>query len=254
MKLFETLGSHGVFLFQVFRAALSAPVPGRVILAQVATISERALPLVLTSGIFVGAILVLQLQLILAKYDAQSLLGGICSSTLIREVGPLIISFLLAGKVGAFTTAELGSMAVTEQLEAMKCLGTDPIQSLVVPRWIGIFLSSQLLLGLGLGISIAGAMACAVLLFDLNSIQFFSSLPQFISGSAFFESWIKSATYGGIVATVSCYQGIRTSGGAQGVGRSVTRAATLINLGVVLANFFINTFLEAIQSLWRGLS
>src|SRR4029077_12204370 len=123
--------------------------------------SWRSLLTVMFSGVFVGAIMVVQFSMMLGKYDALSFLGGLNTSALVREVGPLIISFLLAGKIGAFTAAELGTMRVTEQIDAIECLGTNPIQYLIVPRFVGIVISSVILLLIGLLISIGGAMLVA---------------------------------------------------------------------------------------------
>jgi phospholipid/cholesterol/gamma-HCH transport system permease protein len=217
-------------------------------MAQVASVSIRSLSTVVFAGIFVGAILVLQLNLILAKYDAQTLLGGLNTSTVVREVGPLIISILLAGKVGAYTAAELGTMRVTEQIDAIECLGTNPIQYLIVPRLIGIIISSLILLGIGLLISIGGSMMVASVHSGINFLEFANSIPKFTSVWTVVGAALKSIIYGTIVAAVACHKGYTASGGARGVGKAVNQAALYTNFYILIANFLTSNLL---QFLWE---
>lgn len=132
------LGGVSLFLTKIFKTFAKTRGNTQAILEQIAYVSYRSMSTVAFAGFFVGAILVLQFNLILSQYDAQTLLGGLNTSAVIRQVGPLIISFLLAGKIGAYTAAELGTMRVTEQIDAIECLGTNPFQYLVVPRFVGI--------------------------------------------------------------------------------------------------------------------
>lgn len=236
----------GIFLFflKVLRTFCETRGNFKPILHQIAVVSIRSISTVAFSGIFVGAILVLQLNLILSKYDAQTFLGGLNTSTVIREVGPLIMSFLLAGKIGAFTAAELGTMRVTEQIDAIECLGTNPIQYLIVPRMIGITISSLILLFIGMTISIGGAMAVASAFCGINPVQFASTIPRFTSIWTLGAAMVKSLQYGSIVAAVSCHKGYTASGGARGVGRAVTGAAIYTNLYIVIANFVCTNILD----------
>ena len=202
---------------------------------------------ILFSGFFVGAILVIQFHLMLSKYDAVTLLGGLNTSATIREVGPLIISFLLAGKVGAYTAAELGTMRVTEQIDAIRCLGRVPVHYLIVPRFIAIVLCSLLLLVFGVLVGVAGSMVVAVELYNMNFLQYMESIPRFTGIWTIIAGVFKSLVYGLIVAAVSTYKGYFASGGAQGVGRAVTECAVYTNLLIVFANSFTSYFLENVQ-------
>lgn len=247
--LLYELGSVATFFFRTLQVFFKTKGNFKPILEQITRISIQSLPTVAFSGIFVGAILVLQFDLILAKYDALSFLGGLNTSSVIREVGPLLISFLLAGKIGAFTAAELGTMRVTEQIDAIECLGADPMQYLVVPRFIGIVISSLILLQIGLVVSIGGSIVIANLLCGLNPLQFIAGIPRFTNGWTIFGGAFKSFVYGLIVAAVSCHQGFTTSGGAKGVGKAVTRAAIFTNFYIVIANSFTSNLLEMIYEL-----
>lgn len=221
---------------------------------QIAQVSYRSLATILFSGFFVGAILVIQFYLMLSKYDATSMLGGLNASATIREIGPLIISFLLAGKVGAYTAAELGTMKVTEQIDAIRCLGTNPLEYLIVPRFIAIIVSATLLLFFGLLVGIFGSVLVADSLYNINPLQFLESIPRFASLWTLFGGVFKSIVYGTIVALVSTYKGYTASGGAKGVGIAVTQCAVYTNLLITLANSFTSIILNWLQSFVTFLS
>lgn len=252
LSVLQEIGQFASFILEVAKTTSRTRGNLGKIMEQVAEVSYRSLPTVAFAGVFIGAILVLQFNTILAKYDAQVFLGGLNSSALIREVGPLIISFMLAGKIGAYTAAELGTMRVTEQIDAIECLGTHPIQYLIVPRFVGIILSSLILLAIGLMVSIAGSMGVASALCGMNPLQYVSTIPRFTGIAALTGGMFRSLVYGTIVASVSCYEGYTAKGGASGVGRAVTRAAIFTNLYIVIANFLTSTFLDAVAVLWEG--
>ncbi|MBI3542833.1 MAG: ABC transporter permease [Deltaproteobacteria bacterium] len=252
LNFFQEIGGLWLFSRQVKRTWLTTfgeSLP--MVIEQIGYVGMRSLTTVCFAGFFVGAILVIQLNLMLAQYDAQSMLGGLVTSGCIREVGPLIISFLLAGKVGAYTTAELGTMRVTEQVDAVRCLGTNPLQYLVVPRFIAIVVCSLLLLVFGLLVGLLGSMCVASLLYNMNPLQYLSSVPRFADGWTVFCGVFKSFVYGLIVASVSTYKGYNASGGAKGVGKAVTECAVYTNLLIVFANSFSSIFLDGLHETWR---
>jgi phospholipid/cholesterol/gamma-HCH transport system permease protein len=246
------LGGLALFLRELWRTFWRTSGNTRPIIAQMAYVSFRSLSTVAFAGLFVGAILVLQFNLMLQQYEAQTFLGGLNTSAVVREVGPLIISFLLAGKIGAFTAAELGTMRVTEQIDAIECLGTNPLQYLVLPRFIAIILSSVILLMIGLMVSILGAMLVARAFCGINFLQYTQSIPRFTGPDTLFAGMFRSAVYGTIVAGVACYKGYTATGGARGVGRAVTLAAIYTNLYIVIANFMTGAFLDFTGNLFSS--
>jgi phospholipid/cholesterol/gamma-HCH transport system permease protein len=262
VSFLNELGGLTLFLGRIFKTLFRSREESRAlrrsIIQQIAYVSYRSLGTIAFAGLFVGAILVLQFNQILTQYGAESLLGGLNTSTVIRQVGPLIISFLLAGKIGAFTAAELGTMRVTEQIDAVECLGTDPFQYLIVPRFVGIVASSVFLLTIGMIVSVAGAVLVAAVLCGVNPLQYISSIPRFVSGWSIFGGMIQAVLYGVIVAAVACYHGFTASGGARGVGRAVTLAAVYTNFYIVVANFVSNEVLgwlgEVGRSAWGLIS
>ncbi|MBI2606185.1 MAG: ABC transporter permease [Deltaproteobacteria bacterium] len=217
------------------------------VMEQISQVAYRSMGTILFSGFFVGAILVIQFYLMLSKYDATSLLGGLSASATIREIGPLIISFLLAGKIGAYTAAEIGTMKVTEQIDAIRCLGTNPMEYLVVPRFLAIVVSSALLLFFGLLVGILGSVLVADSLYSVNALQFLESIPRFAGLWTLFGGLFKSLVYGTIVAAVSTFKGYTASGGAKGVGIAVTQCAVYTNLLITLANSFTSMMLDGFQ-------
>ena len=161
----------------------------------------------------------------------------------------MIISFLLAGKVGAYTTAELANMRVTEQIDAIESLGTDPIQYLIIPRFFGVVLSSVVLLAIGLSVSVVGAILVAQSFGGINIYQYIASIPRFAGAWTLFEGLVRSTIFSTIVATVSTFKGYTASGGARGVGKAVTQSAIYINIYIVLGNFISSSLLEWIHDL-----
>jgi phospholipid/cholesterol/gamma-HCH transport system permease protein len=245
--LLRATGGTFLFFLRILNTARCTQGNARAILGQIAYVSWRSISTVAFAGVFVGAIMVLQFSVMLTRYDALSFLGGLTASSLVREVGPLIISFLLAGKIGAFTAAELGTMRVTEQIDAVECLGTDPIQYLIVPRFFGIIISSIFLLEIGLIVGIMGSMGVAAALGKSNPLQFAQSIPRITDGWALVSGGLKSLVFGTIVASVCCYQGFNASGGARGVGKAVTMAAVYTNFFIVLADFGTSEVVDFIR-------
>ncbi len=237
------LGQMAVFVRLVFRTYFKTQGNGPALFEQLVLVTFRSIPTVIFAGLFVGAILVLQFNTLLVRYDAQAFLGGLNTSAVIREVGPLIISFLLAGKVGAYTAAELGTLRVTEQIDAIRCLGTDPVRYLIVPRFLAIILASLILLTLALLVGILGSMAVANALCGINPLRYAVTIPRFLTPWIFLASLLKCGLYGFVVATVSCFQGYTAKNGARGVGKAVTQAAVATNLLIILAQFIASPIL-----------
>jgi phospholipid/cholesterol/gamma-HCH transport system permease protein len=249
VKTLEELGGSWIFFMRIIRTFRKTSGYKEAIIQQIAEVSTRTIGTVIFAGIFVGAILVLQFDVMLRRFDAQTLLGGLNTSATIREIGPMIISFLLAGKIGAFTTAELANMRVTEQIDAVESLGVSPIQYLIIPRFFAIVFSSVVLLAIGLSVSVVGSILVAQSFSGMNMYQYISSIPRFAGAWTIFEGLVRSIIFSTIVANTSTYKGYTASGGARGVGKAVTEAAIYINVYIVVANFISSSLLEWIHDL-----
>jgi phospholipid/cholesterol/gamma-HCH transport system permease protein len=244
LRILHEFGGTWLFFWNIIHTTWHTPGNWRAVNEQILLVTSRSISTVLFAGIFIGAILVLQFQVMLGRFDAIILLGGLNTSATIREVGPLIISFLLAGKIGAYTTAELANMRVTEQIDAVECLGTNPLQYLVVPRFFAIIYSSVLLLVAGLAISVIGSLLVATTSGGMNAYQYISSIPRFAGAWTIFEGLFRCTLFSTIVATVCTFKGYTASGGAKGVGKAVTESAIFTNVYIVLANFASSSVLE----------
>lgn len=243
----EEMGGGWIFFRRVMRTYRKTSGYREAIIQQIAEVSTRTIGTVIFAGLFVGAILVLQFDVMLRRFDAQTLLGGLNTSATIREIGPMIISFLLAGKIGAYTTAELANMRVTEQIDAVESLGVSPIQYLIIPRFIAIVLSSVVLLAIGLSVSVVGSILVAQSFGGMNVYQYIASIPRFAGAWTIFEGLVRSIIFSTIVANVSTHKGYTATGGARGVGRAVTQSAIYINVYIVIANFISSSLLEWIH-------
>ncbi len=213
---------------------------------QFADVAIRSLSTTITAGIFTGAVLALQFHLQLKDFGAESVLGGLNTSGTIREVGPILIAFMLAGKVGAYTSAELGSMKVTDQIQAVRCLGIDPITFFVLPRFCAVALTAVLLLIFGLVISVLGGMTAVWAIAGVNPDQYLLTISRFASNTSLILATTKSVAFGILMGLICCYHGYQTTGGTFGVGESVRKTAVQSMVAIVIADFAITSILETI--------
>ena len=204
-----------------------------------------------TAGFFVGAIMAIQFTMQIKTFGALGFLGGLATSATVREVGPLLIAFLLSGKIGAFTAAELGTMRVTEQLDAIRCLGADPMREIVMPRYFGIVISSFFLLATGLVASILGGMIMASLFAGINADEYLRHIPTVVSGFSIASGLFKCFAFALVLASVCTYKGFTARGGAKGVGRNVVGTAVMTMTGIVVTDWLTSLVSDAALK-WIG--
>jgi len=240
MKLaLKNFKEHFLFFMELVKRLPQLFVERREFLLQFADIGFRSLSTTITAGLFTGAILALQFHLQLKDFGAESLLGGLNTSGTIREVGPILIAFMLAGKVGAFTSAELGTMKVTDQIQAVRCLGLDPISFFVVPRFWAVALNAVLLLIFGLVVSVLGGMIAVWVTAGIHPSQYLLMIERFASGPSLVLAVSKSIVFGFLMGHICCANGYWTEGGTQGVGEAVKKTAVQSMVAIVLADFFV---------------
>lgn len=204
------------------------------------------------AGFFVGAIMTVQFAMLMKEFGAMGYLGGLASSATFREVGPLLIAFMLSGKVGAYTSAELGTMRVTEQIDAVRCLGADPMQEIIAPRFIGIIVASFFLLVAGLIMSIFGGMLLGDLFAGVNFEEYLRHIPTIVNPVSILSGMIKCGAFAVVLATVCTYKGYTTTGGAKGVGRSVVSTAVMTMVCIVVMDWFTSFIGDIVLQLLRG--
>jgi phospholipid/cholesterol/gamma-HCH transport system permease protein len=209
------------------------------ILIQMDTIGVGSLPIVLFIGLFSGLVMGLQLSRTLATYGATAEMGQLVSVVLVRELGPVLVSLLVAGRNASGIASELGSMKVTEQIDAMRALGTDPTQKLVTPRLIAMAVTLPLLTILADVIGLMGGYLIGKYRFGLPFSQYWTSAWQVLEYNDVVQGLVKPFSFAIIISLVGCFYGIRTSGGTEGVGRSTTKAVVVSSIWIFIVDFLL---------------
>ncbi len=212
--------------------------------AQMDIIGVGSLTIILLTGFFTGGVLTLQTFPTLQFYGAQSQTGRLVAISLVRELGPVLSALMVTGRVGSAIAAELGSMTVSQQIDAMRALGTDPIRKLVAPRLIALVVTLPLLTVLADVVGILGGGIVATSLFGLSMNQFMMSVRDGITSDDIIGGVIKPICFALIIGTIACYKGLNTEGGTVGVGRSTTRAVVTASIVVIIADFFLARALQ----------
>jgi len=207
---------------------------------QMDSIGVGSLPIVALTGFFSGAIMALQMSRALNQYGATNQVGQIVSISLVREMGPVLSALLVAGRNASGIASELGSMKVTEQIDAMRALGTDPVQKLVTPRLIATCIVLPLLTIIADFIGMVGGYLVACPLLRLTTAaQYWSSSWRALEYNDIAQGLLKPLVFAIVIAMVGCYYGMTTTGGTQGVGRSTTRAVVVASVWIFVLTFFI---------------
>ena len=208
-------------------------------LQQADLIGVGSLPIVILTGFFTGAVLASQSSNTLEKFGSLSLTGQLVSLSMVRELGPVLTGLMVAGRNAAGIASELGSMKVTEQIDAMRALGTDPLKKLVTPRVIATVVMLFFLSIISDFVGLAGGWVVSRFLLGLDSAQYWHTSYQSLAFGDVFMGLVKPVLFGFIIATVGCYYGLSTTGGTQGVGRSTTQAVVATSILIVVVDFFV---------------
>jgi phospholipid/cholesterol/gamma-HCH transport system permease protein len=252
LNLAQEIGGTLIFFKEIVVKFFTKKVKTHDIFVQIWSITEQSFFTTAMAGFFVGAIMTVQFTMQLKEFGALGYLGGLATSGTFREVGPLLIAFMLSGKVGAFTSAELGTMRVTEQIDAIRCLGADPIQEIILPRFIGIILSSFFLLVGGLLMSVLGGMLMGQVFAGVNYEEYLRHIPTILSPISILSGLIKCFFFALVLATICTYKGYYASGGAKGVGRAVVSTAVATMVCIVVMDWFTSFVGEILLQVIRG--
>jgi phospholipid/cholesterol/gamma-HCH transport system permease protein len=202
-------------------------------------VGVKSAPIVVVTALLVGAIMVIQTGALVAEYDAYGLLGWGAGFATLREVGPIMIGLMFSGRVGANNTAELGTMKVTEQVDALRALAINPIHYLLVPRFHAIVIMMFLLTIVGDLTALIGGMITAKVLLDVEPALFYWSIQEYLKVADLTNGLVKAFSFGVAIATVSCYFGISTSGGAVGVGRAVNASVVASAVSIFVLDYIL---------------
>jgi phospholipid/cholesterol/gamma-HCH transport system permease protein len=235
----EWFGELGIFVWQVLRSAVRRPFEGRELIRQLDDIGSKSLPLVALAGGAIGAVLALESRYSLVRFGARSMLPAAIVFSIVHEMGPVVTGLVISGRVGAGIGAELGSMKVTEQIDAIEASGVNPYKLLAFTRILACILMLPLLTLAADFCGVAAGWIADTLVEPISVHKFLHSGFGGTSFSDFLAPTFRTAVFGLIIGTIACFQGMRSGGGTEGVGRSATSSVVLASLFVILADVIL---------------
>lgn len=242
VEMAVAVGDLALFAAQVVRQILMG-LPRRGVMTQTFyEIGVRSIPVVGVTGLFIGMVLAIQAYDQFHFLHMETKLGAAINASLVRELGPTLAAVMLAGRVGSAMAAELGTMRVTEQIDALKALGANPIQYLVVPRFLACFLLIPLLTAIADTIGILGGWMIGSQVLGIDSFYWWLHSKEFIAIYDVQCGLTKSFFFGGAIALISCYQGFHCGAGAEGVGQASTRSFVWSFIAILVLDFFLGVF------------
>jgi phospholipid/cholesterol/gamma-HCH transport system permease protein len=239
----EELGRILILFFLSMRQVFRPPLDLRNTFKQMLEIGVRSLPVVLITAIFTGMVFALQTYTGFKRFGAEPLVGTVVALSMTRELGPVLTGLIVSGRAGAAMAAELGTMRVTEQIDALETLATNPIKYLIVPRFIAGVLMLPALAAVADITGIIGGYFVTVGLFETSSIVYWKRTWDYLEVSDIYNGLIKSGFFGASIALISCYKGFYTKGGAEGVGKATTGAVVLSSMTILISDYFLSALL-----------
>ncbi|MCB9665514.1 MAG: ABC transporter permease [Alphaproteobacteria bacterium] len=239
MGVIEEVGRAAWIGFWGLANAVIPPVRLRLIAQQIEFIGVQSLPIILLASIFTGAVFSLQSYRAFVTFGAQAMVGGTVGVALTRELGPTLTGLLVSGRAGSAIAAELGSMRVTEQIDALEAMAVDPVSYLVKPRLVAAIVAMPMLTAIFDFVGIAGSYVVSVHVLGLTEPEFMVRLADWVDWEDIWTGLFKAFVFGLIMGTVACYKGFYTRGGAKGVGIATTTAVVVSSVAILVANFFI---------------
>jgi len=254
MRLFErfgsalewlclTFGRYASMAGQLAQLAIRPPWHVRLIILQSEQVGVQSLPVVMLTALFTGMVLALQSYVAFHRFGAESMVSVVVSLSMVRELGPVLVGIMVAGRVGASFAAELGTMRVSEQIDALWTLSTHPLRYLVLPRVFAAIAMLPLLVVLADVIGIFGGYVISVMMLDQNPHLYLDKTTLYLTTHDFHSGIIKAAFFGGIIGLVGCAEGYYCSGGAQGVGETTTRAVVISCMSILVADYILTAWM-----------
>ncbi|HUX45045.1 MAG TPA: ABC transporter permease [Terracidiphilus sp.] len=247
-QLVLTVQEYSLFSFRAFTNLYRPPVYWADFLIQSDIIGVGSIAIVILAGFFTGGVLALQSAATLAQFGAAAVTGRFVSMSMIRELGPVLTGIMVSGRNASSMASELGSMVVTEQIDAMRALGVDPLRKLVTPR---IFASISMLFFLTIvadAFGILGGAAVTVFMNHQNATQYFSMAYEYLRAPDILQGLVKPLFFGYIIASVGCFSGMKTTGGTEGVGRSTIQAVVNSSVLIIVVDFLVSQVMIALFS------
>jgi phospholipid/cholesterol/gamma-HCH transport system permease protein len=244
----EGLGQFSLLAREAFASLLTWKIKWRDVLYQIYFVGVKSQSVVLVTGAFTGMVLGAQTYFQFHKVKMDTATLAVVSVSMCSELGPVLTGLMVAGRVGAAFAAELGTMRVTEQIDALRTLATHPVDYLVVPRLISLFLALPLLTAEAIALGIGAGYLVGVYLLDIDPTYSWTNMVKYTHTTDVVIGMIKAVIFGGIVAIISCYKGMSCGNGAEGVGRATTEAVVFSSITILISNFFLTLSLGQLFS------
>jgi phospholipid/cholesterol/gamma-HCH transport system permease protein len=235
----ESVGRFVLFAFRAVVIGLQPPYYPRLMLKQMVEIGYYSLPVVGMTAIFTGMVLALQTYTGFARFNAETAIPNVVVISICRELGPVLAGLMVAGRIGAAMAAELGTMRVTEQIDALTTLSTNPFRYLIAPRLIAGLTMLPLLVAVADVIGVFGGYLVSIYKLGFNPGTYLSNTVNFVEFTDVFSGLVKAAVFGFIIALMGCYHGFHSRGGAQGVGKATTNAVVTASILILISNYIV---------------
>jgi phospholipid/cholesterol/gamma-HCH transport system permease protein len=239
VKFLEHLGAVSNMLVGAVRAGFRRPFEGKAILAQLEALGVASVGIVVVTSIFIGMVMAVQFAFGLRKFGGMEYTGRVVALSFARELAPSLTAIIVGGRIGSGMAAEVGAMNVTEQIDAVRALGADPLKKLVWPRLVASVIVMPILSAFALVLGFSGAMIVTDLEFHIPARFFLSTALSVLTMPDFLAGMAKTPFFGAIIALVGCHFGISTTGGTVGVGLSTTRSVVTISIAILIADLFL---------------
>jgi phospholipid/cholesterol/gamma-HCH transport system permease protein len=241
----ETAGAIALLGGRALRAAVRRPFELGAVARQLEVMGYRSLSVVVLTAVFSSMVMTVQFAVQMARFGAKEYVGNVVSLSLVRELGPVLTALMVGGRVGAGIAAEVGSMSVTEQIDAMRAMGADPVKELVVPRVLAGAIALPLLTVVANVLGVGGAMVIARLDSQIDMTYFLHATLRAVTLNDLLGGLIKTIFFGVAIALIACHRGLGTRGGTAGVGRATTEAVVVTSITTLIADFILTkTLLE----------
>lgn len=246
LSFIRALGELAFLAYETAFSLFTTKLRFRLLMRQMFEVGWRSQMVVIVTGMFTGAVLTAQTYFQFSTLGMKSAVGAVVTVSLFRELGPVLTGLMVAGRVGASIAAELGTMKVTEQIDALRALGVHPIDYLVVPRVLALLISMPLLVAESIGLGIVASYYVGTQVLDISPAYFMNNLLRYTGERDIKMALSKGFCFAIIIAIVSCHQGLNAKEGAVGVGRAPTEAVVIGSLAILISNFFLTFALRII--------
>ena len=247
-SVLEGLGRAAEMTGETFLCILKGEISPRNMISQMVEVGWRSFPIIILTSFFTGMVLALQIGSATSNlFNEPVYVGTITGFALVIELGPVLTAIVVTGRVGAAITAELGTMKVTEQLDALRTLGTSPVKYLAVPRFLACILMLPLLTALANIIGVYGGYIVTVTSWDVSPAVYWADVLDYMTFTTFLHGFLKSFVFAFIIVTVACHKGFNTSGGAEGVGKATTSSVMYSMVLILISDYFLTALLVALK-------